>query len=85
MLKKYEWRLFVKLAALFLLMAAAAWLLMNKKYLYVGLLVPVLLFLMYIIYQMLKKAQDEVQRLTDRTIQEIERLVQGKEAEVLAV
>ena len=32
-----------------------------------------------------RKAQDEVQRLTDRTIQEIERLVQGKEAEVLAV
>ena len=32
-----------------------------------------------------RKSQDEVQRLTDRTIQEIERLVQGKEAEVLAV
>jgi len=32
-----------------------------------------------------RRAQDEVQRLTDRTIAEIERLVQGKEAEVLAV
>jgi ribosome recycling factor len=29
--------------------------------------------------------QDEVQKLTDRTIAEIDRLVQGKEAEVLAV
>ena len=32
-----------------------------------------------------RRAQDEVQRLTDRTIGEIERLVQGKEAEVMAV
>ncbi len=32
-----------------------------------------------------RRAQDEVQRLTDRVIAEIDRLVQGKEAEVLAV
>jgi ribosome recycling factor len=32
-----------------------------------------------------RRAQDEVQRLTDRTGAEIERLVQGKEAEVMAV
>jgi ribosome recycling factor len=32
-----------------------------------------------------RRSQDEVQRLTDRTIGEIERLVQGKEAEVMAV
>ena len=32
-----------------------------------------------------RRAQDDVQRLTDRTIAEIERLVQGKEAEVMAV
>ena len=32
-----------------------------------------------------RRAQDEVQRLTDRTIAEIDRLVQGKEAEVMAV
>jgi ribosome recycling factor len=32
-----------------------------------------------------RRAQDEVQKLTDRTIAEIDRLVQGKEAEVLAV
>ena len=32
-----------------------------------------------------RRAQDEVQRLTDRTIGEIDRLVQGKEAEVMAV
>ena len=32
-----------------------------------------------------RRAQDDVQRLTDRTIVEIERLVTGKEAEVMAV
>ena len=32
-----------------------------------------------------RRAQDEVQRLTDRVIAEIDKLVQGKEAEVMAV
>lgn len=32
-----------------------------------------------------RRAQDEVQRLTDRTIAEVERLVQAKEADVMAV
>jgi ribosome recycling factor len=32
-----------------------------------------------------RRAQEEVQRLTDRTIGEVDRLVQGKEAEVMAV
>jgi ribosome recycling factor len=32
-----------------------------------------------------RRAQDEVQRLTDGTIAQIDKLVQGKEAEVLAV
>jgi ribosome recycling factor len=32
-----------------------------------------------------RRAQDEVQKLTDRTVAEIDKLVHGKEAEVLAV
>jgi ribosome recycling factor len=32
-----------------------------------------------------RRAQDDVQRLTDRTIAEIDKLVHGKEAEVMAV
>ena len=32
-----------------------------------------------------RRAQDEVQKLTDRTIAEIDRLVHAKEAEVMAV
>jgi ribosome recycling factor len=32
-----------------------------------------------------RRAQDDVQRLTDRVVAEVDRLVQGKEAEVMAV
>ena len=32
-----------------------------------------------------RRALDEVQKLTDRTIAEIDRLVSGKEAEIMAV
>ncbi len=32
-----------------------------------------------------RRSQDDVQKLTDKTISEIEKLVAGKEAEVLAV
>ena len=32
-----------------------------------------------------RRAQDDVQKLTDRTVAEIDRLVQGKEAEIMAV
>ena len=32
-----------------------------------------------------RRAQDEVQKLTDRTVAEIDRLIHGKEAEILAV
>lgn len=32
-----------------------------------------------------RRAQEEVQKLTDRTIAEVDRLVQGKEAEIMAV
>jgi ribosome recycling factor len=32
-----------------------------------------------------RRSQDDVQKLTDRTVVEIDRLVHGKEAEVMAV
>ncbi|HRZ60130.1 MAG TPA: ribosome-recycling factor, partial [Rubrivivax sp.] len=32
-----------------------------------------------------RRAQDEVQRLTDRTVAEVDRLVHAKEADILAV
>ncbi len=32
-----------------------------------------------------RRAQDDVQKLTDRTIAEIDKLIHGKEAEIMAV
>jgi ribosome recycling factor len=32
-----------------------------------------------------RRAQDDVQKLTDRTVAEIDRLIHGKEAEIMAV
>lgn len=63
--KKIEWRLLFRLVLLFAVLTAAAWLLVNKYYMYVSLLALVLVFLMYDIYRMLKKAQDEVQEFVE--------------------
>ncbi len=63
--KKYEWRLITKVVLLFAILAAAAWFLVNKKYLFLALLIPVLLFQLYDVYRMLKKAQDEVQEFVE--------------------
>jgi signal transduction histidine kinase len=63
--KKIEWRLLFRLVLLFAVLTGAAWLLVNKNYLYVGLLAVILIFLMYDIYRMLKKAQDEVQEFVE--------------------
>jgi two-component system nitrogen regulation sensor histidine kinase NtrY len=63
--KKYEIRLLIKIVLLFVVLAAAAWLMMNKYFLYMGLSIPVLLFQMYDIYKMLRKAQDELQEFVE--------------------
>ena len=63
--KKYDWRLFFRLALLFLVMMLLAWFVINKYFLLLALLLPVGIFLMYSIYNMLKKAQDEVQEFVE--------------------
>ncbi|NOT93760.1 sensor histidine kinase [Ferruginibacter sp.] len=63
--KKIEWRLLFKLVLLFAVLSAAAWFLVNKNYWYSSLLGIAILFLMYDIYKMLKKAQDEVQEFVE--------------------
>ncbi len=63
--KKYEIRLLIKIVLLFTVLAAAAWLLVSKYFLYMGLAIPVALFQMYDIYKMLKKAQDEVREFVE--------------------
>ncbi len=63
--KKYEWRLLLKVLLLFAALVAAAWLLVNKKYLYLSIVMPVVLYQLYDVYRMLKKAQDEVQEFVE--------------------
>jgi two-component system nitrogen regulation sensor histidine kinase NtrY len=63
--KKYEWRLLIKVVLLFAVLAGTAWLLVSKYYLYLGFTVPIVLFQMFDIYRMLKKAQDEVQEFVE--------------------
>lgn len=63
--KKYDWRLFFRMALLFLVMMLLAWFVINKYFLLLALLIPVGIFLMYSIYNMLKKAQDEVQEFVE--------------------
>jgi len=62
---KYERRLLIRVVLLFGVLAVAAWLLVNRYYLYMGLLMPVVLFQIYDIYRMLKKAQDEVKEFVE--------------------
>ena len=63
--KRYEWRLLIKVALLFAVLVTAAWLLVNKKFLFAGLLIAIGLIQLYDIYRMLKKAQDEVQEFVE--------------------
>jgi two-component system, NtrC family, nitrogen regulation sensor histidine kinase NtrY len=63
--KKYEWRLLIKVVLMFAAMVAAAWLLVSKKYLYLSMITPLVLYQLYDVYRMLKKAQDEVQEFVE--------------------
>jgi two-component system, NtrC family, nitrogen regulation sensor histidine kinase NtrY len=63
--KKYEGRLLIKVVLLFAALVAAAWLLVSKKYLYLSMITPLVLYQLYDVYRMLKKAQDEVQEFVE--------------------
>jgi two-component system, NtrC family, nitrogen regulation sensor histidine kinase NtrY len=63
--KKIEWRLAFRLVLLFAALMAAAWLLVNKNYTYTIIPGIAVTYLMYDIYRMLKKAQDEVQEFVE--------------------
>jgi two-component system, NtrC family, nitrogen regulation sensor histidine kinase NtrY len=63
--KKIEWRLLFKLVLLFAALSAAAWFLLSKNYFYAIILGVVIIFSMYDIYTMLKKAQNEVQEFVE--------------------
>lgn len=63
--KKIEWRLVFRLVLLFAALIAGAWLLVNKNYTYIIIPGIAVSYLMYDIYRMLKKAQDEVQEFVE--------------------
>lgn len=63
--KKIEWRLLSRLVLLFAALISGAWLLVNKNYAYTVLPGIAAAYLMYDIYRMLKKAQDEVQEFVE--------------------
>lgn len=58
--KRYEWRLFIRVILLFLVLLATSWLLVKSFILYAVFISPVLLYQLYDLYRIAKKAQDEV-------------------------
>lgn len=63
--KRYEFRLFIRIVLLFAVLLAAAWLIVNKQYLFAVLAVPVLFYQVYDLFLLLKKAQDEVKEFAE--------------------
>jgi nitrogen fixation/metabolism regulation signal transduction histidine kinase len=63
--KRYEFRLFIRVLLLFAVMLAAVWLLLNRQYLFASITVPVLIYQLYDLYRLLKKAQDEVKEFAE--------------------
>ncbi|HLO38404.1 MAG TPA: HAMP domain-containing sensor histidine kinase [Lacibacter sp.] len=65
MFKRYEFRLIIRLALLFAILFAAAWLLVKEYFLYAGFLLPVLAYQFYDLYRLLNKAQNEVKEFAE--------------------
>ncbi len=65
MFKRYEFRLFIKLALLFAILFAAALLLVKEYVIYAAFTVPVLAYQFYDLYQLLNKAQNEVKEFAE--------------------
>ncbi|MBS1509472.1 MAG: HAMP domain-containing histidine kinase [Bacteroidetes bacterium] len=63
--KKLEWRLLLKLVLLFGILVAAAWFVVQANYLFIIILGAAALILMYDVYRMMQKAQDEVQEFVE--------------------
>lgn len=63
--KRYEWRLLIRIVLLFAVLFAAALLLVNKQYLFAVLTIPFFIYQLYDLFQLLKKAQDEVKEFAE--------------------
>ena len=63
--KRTEWRIFIRVVLLFLVLAAAAWLLVKGLYVYLIVLTPVLLYQLADFYRFQKKAHDELNQFVE--------------------
>ncbi len=63
--KRYEWRLFIRIVLLFAVLFAEAWLLLKGFYPYAAMLAGVVVYQLYDLYKLLKKAQDEVKEFAE--------------------
>ncbi|HRO48450.1 HAMP domain-containing sensor histidine kinase [Agriterribacter sp.] len=67
MFKKYEWRILVRVALLFITLCATAFLVMKGtgSYVYLAILIPVVIYELYDFYRFHKKAHDEVSQFVE--------------------
>lgn len=67
MFKKYEWRILIRVALLFITLCATAFLLMKSTggYVYLAILIPVIIYELYDFYRFYKKAHDEVSQFVE--------------------
>lgn len=63
--KKFEWRIVLRVLFLFILLTAAAYLLVNKWYVYLVFLIPVIIYQVYEFISFQRKAQEEVTQFVE--------------------
>jgi two-component system, NtrC family, nitrogen regulation sensor histidine kinase NtrY len=63
--KRYETRLIIRIALLFAVVFAIAWLILNKLYFYAASVSPILLYQLFDLFKLLKNAQDEVKEFAE--------------------
>ena len=65
MFKKFEWRILLRVELLFTALCLASWLLISQRWIYFGLLVPVIIYQLVEFYRFHKKAQQEVEQFVE--------------------
>jgi two-component system, NtrC family, nitrogen regulation sensor histidine kinase NtrY len=63
--KRYETRLIIRIALLFAVVFAIAWLILNKLYFYAAAVSPILFYQLFDLFKLLKNAQDEVKEFAE--------------------
>lgn len=63
--KKFEWRIVLRVLFLFIILTTAAYLLVNKWYVYLVFVIPVILYQVYEFIRFQRKAQEEVTQFVE--------------------